>query len=118
MATIDVAKGLVELCKTGDFNGAMEKYYGEDIVSVEPMGEPAIAEGLDAVRAKAKGFFEYMDVHSCEVFGPYVNGDQFAVRFLLDATNKGSGERMMMDEVGVYTVKEDKVVHEVFMYGG
>lgn len=32
-------------------------------------------------------------------------------------TPKASGERMRMDELGLYTVKDGKVVEERFFYG-
>ena len=35
MNTEEVANKLVELCRKGDFRGAMESLYGKDIVSVE-----------------------------------------------------------------------------------
>ena len=34
----------------------------------------------------------------------------------MDVTPKASGERMQMDEVAVYTVKDGKIVQEEFLY--
>jgi ketosteroid isomerase-like protein len=45
-----------------------------------------------------------------------VNGDQFALRFHLDVTQKASGQRMQMEEVALYTVREGKVVEERFLF--
>src|ERR1700737_1814446 len=114
MATADVAKGLVDLCKSGDFAGPVERYYSNDIVSVEPHGENPEVSGIEAVRAKGEWWAQNFEVHEVEVEGPFVNGDYFAVRFKLDATNKGTGERSIMDEIALYTVKNDKIVHERF----
>jgi ketosteroid isomerase-like protein len=50
------------------------------------------------------------------VEGPYVNGDEFVVRFTMDVTPKATGKRMKMDEVGVYSVKNGKIVAERFCY--
>ena len=36
----------------------------------------------------------------------------------MDMTVKETGARMKMDEVGVYTVKDGKIVEERFFYGG
>ncbi len=116
MSITDIANGLVELCKEGKFEEAINAYYAESIVSVEPMGDPATVAGIDAVRAKMDYFHETMEVHGLEVFGPYVNGNQFAVRFLLDATNKAAGKRMTMDEIAIYTIEGEKIVHEVFLF--
>ena len=45
-----------------------------------------------------------------------LNGDQFAVRFHFDVTVKETGERRVMDEVGLYTVRNGKIVEERFFY--
>ena len=55
-------------------------------------------------------------MHKAEVFGPYPHDDRFAVRFLYDITNKPSGKRMTMDEVGLFTVANGKIVKEEFFY--
>jgi ketosteroid isomerase-like protein len=34
----------------------------------------------------------------------------------MDITPKATGERIMMDEVGVYTVEDGKIVEERFYY--
>ena len=36
----------------------------------------------------------------------------------MDVTVKETGARMTMDEIGVYTVKNGKIVEERFFYGG
>ena len=38
------------------------------------------------------------------------------MRFLYDITNKPSGKRMTMDEIGLFTVENDKIVREEFFY--
>jgi hypothetical protein len=53
---------------------------------------------------------------SVKTEGPYVHGHQFVVRFSMDITPKGES-RMTMDEVGLYTVMEGKIVEERFFYG-
>jgi hypothetical protein len=45
------------------------------------------------------------------------NGQQFVVRFTMEVTPKG-GERLAMDEVGVYTLDATgKITEERFFYG-
>ncbi len=46
-----------------------------------------------------------------------MNGDQFVVRFKMDLTQKETGNRIQMDEVGVYTIKNGKIAEERFFYG-
>lgn len=117
MSTQDIAKDLVALCKEGRFDDAGEKYWAEDVASYEAMpGDMAEVRGKAGVRAKGEWWGANHEVHSSTVEGPYVNGDQFAVRFKMDLTQKASGERMTMDEVGVYTVRDGMIVEERFFY--
>jgi SnoaL-like domain len=118
MSTEEVAKKLVELCQKGAFEEATNTLYSQDIVSVEPraMGDmPAEANGFEAVCAKTKWWIENHEVHSSKVTGPFVARDTFVVRFEIDVTDKNSGQRFQGSEVGLYTVKDGKVVREEFL---
>ena len=67
MTTLEVGKKLVELCKQGKNQEAMETLYAPDIVSVEaaPMANfPAEARGREAVFAKGKWWNENHTVHA------------------------------------------------------
>ncbi len=119
MATQDIAQGLVNLCNEGRFTDAVEQYYSPDIVSIEAMGNeqmPARMEGIDAIRGKNQWWIDNHEVHGMEIAGSFINQDQFAVRFKFDVTAKESGERMQMEEVGIYTVDDDKITQEQFFY--
>jgi hypothetical protein len=118
MSTEDVAMRLVELCKGSEWKKAVDDLYAKDIVSVEPrqMGNiPAEMRGIDQVRGKNDWWEKNMEVHDSKVSGPFVAGDTFVVRFDIDATDRNSKKRMQMSEVGIYTVKDDKVVREKFL---
>ncbi|MGX9146174.1 SnoaL-like domain-containing protein [Mesorhizobium sp. 128a] len=117
MTIADIAKDFTELLQQGDHLGAGEKYNADDIVSLEAMEGPmAIARGKEALRQKGEWWQANNEVHGGSVEGPYVNGDQFAVRFKFDITPKATGERVTMDEVGLYTVKNGKITEERFYY--
>ena len=115
MTTQDIAKDLVALCAAGKFDEAGEKYWADDAVSREAMDGPmARLQGKEALRGKGEWWANNHEVHSSTVTGPYVNGDQFIVRFTMDVTAKDSGQRISMDEAGLYTVKNGKIVEETF----
>ncbi|ESX96322.1 MULTISPECIES: nuclear transport factor 2 family protein [unclassified Mesorhizobium] len=117
MTIADVAKDFTEMLQQGDHLGAGEKYNADDIVSLEAMEGPmAIARGKEALRQKGEWWQANHELHGGSVEGPYVNGDQFAVRFKFDITPKATGERVTMDEVGLYTVKNGKITEERFYY--
>ncbi|PYJ63071.1 MAG: nuclear transport factor 2 family protein [Verrucomicrobia bacterium] len=118
MNTEEVAQKLVEYCRKGEWMQAVNDLYAKDIVSVEPRemeNMPAEMRGLDQVRGKTEWFEKNFEVHSAKVGGPFVAGETFVVQFDLDATEKASGKRMPMSEVGVYKVKDGKVAREEFL---
>ena|SRR5260221_13714857 len=117
MSTHDIARDLVNLCKQGKFAEAGEKYWADNVLSVEPMGDNAEIRGKAAVRKKGEGWESAHTVHSAVVEGPYVNGEQFVVRFKIDMTEKASGKRQSMDEVGLYTIRGGKIAEERFFFG-
>jgi ketosteroid isomerase-like protein len=119
MNAFEVGKKLVELCNHGKNVEAMQTLYSPDIVSIEAADNPAGARetrGFDGVLAKGKWWSDNHIVHSQAVEGPYPNGDRFIVRFKYDITNKPSNHRMAMDEMGLFTVENGKVVREEFFY--
>ena len=116
----EIGQKMVELCREGKNLECINTYYAEDIESVEaapPPGGERVAKGIDAVRGKNQWWAENHEIHSAQVNGPYPHGDdRFAVRFEYDITNKPSGQRMQMDEVGVFTLDGGKIVKEEFFY--
>ena len=117
MTTAALAKEFTELLRQGDHDGAGARYNADDIVSYEAADSPmAVCEGKDAVRQKGEWWAANHEVHGASVEGPYVNGDQFAVRFSFDITPRATGERVQMDEIGLYAVKDGKIVEERFYY--
>jgi hypothetical protein len=118
MNTQDIANDLVAMCKQGRFNEAGEKYWADDVLSVEAVpGEMHEMQGKPAVRGKGDWWVKNNEIHAVEVDGPYVNGDQFVVHYKMDFTPKQNGERQTVDEVGVYTIRNDKICEERFFPG-
>lgn len=117
MTTTDLAKDFVSMLKKRDDAGAAAKYNADSIASYEAMDGPmAVCKGKAEVKKKGEWFFANHEVHSASAEGPFVNGDQFVVRFKYDVTPKATGKRMQMDEVGIYTAKDGKIVEERFCY--
>ncbi len=117
MTTLELAKDFTSILRTGDHEGAAAKYNSDSIASLEAMDGPmAACRGKEAVKAKGDWWQANHEVHGAKVEGPYVNGDQFVVRFTMDVTPKATGQRVTMDEVGIYTVENGKIVEERFCY--
>lgn len=117
MTIAEIAKDFTDLLKKGDDAAAGSKYNSENIVSYEATEGPmAVCEGKEAIQQKGEWWRANHEVHAADVEGPFVNGDQFAVRFTYDITPKETGKRITMNEIGVYTVKDGKIVAERFYY--
>jgi hypothetical protein len=117
MSTREIALDFTNMLKQHKDAEAAAKYNAENITSYEAMDGPmAVCSGKDAVKKKGEWWVANHEVHSGNVEGPYVNGDQFAVHFTYDVTAKDTGKRMTMDEVGIYAVENDKIVSERFFY--
>ncbi len=115
MTTDDVARAFADLCRRGKHAEAGERFWDENVVSIEAMDGPmARCEGLAAVRAKTEWWTANHTVNGGSTDGPYVNGDRFALIFELDVTVKATGERLQMSEVAVYTIAGGKVIEERF----
>ena len=95
---------------------ALDILFADDVVSVEAVAMPGAQQeikGLAAVKGKHEWWLANHEIH-CD--GPWPHGDRFVVGFQYDVTNKPSGKRMKMDEVGLYTVRNGKIVREEFFY--
>ncbi len=114
MSTADTAKTFTDALKTSDFATA-EAMWADNVVSIENMDGPmARLEGREAVHGKSVWWFENHEIHGFETQGPFVNGDQFALVFKMDVTAKANGQRIQMEEVALYTVKNGKIAEERF----
>ena len=119
MNTMEIGKKLVALCSQGKNMEALDTLFADDVVSVEAVAMPGMqqeAQGLAAVKGKGEWWLANHEIHSASVTGPWPHGDRFVVGFQYDVTNKPSGKRMKMDEVGLYSVRNGKIVREEFFY--
>jgi len=120
MSIQTVAHKFVELCRQGKNFDVMRTMYSPTIVSVEGDGKETAGQG--PVIKKSEDWVADKTFHGETVRGPFFNGaapDQFAVYFTLDVTPKATGERLTLEEVAVYTVKNhDKIRREQFYYEG
>lgn len=119
MNAAEIGKRYVALCKEGRYEQILDELFAENAASVEawaPPGSDKTVTGLAAIRAKGKTWGEQHEVHSAEVTGPYPNDNRFTVRLQYDVTNKPSKRRMNMDEIGLFTIENGKIVKEEFFY--
>jgi hypothetical protein len=119
MTNTEIGNKYVSFCKQGQFEACLLELFSPDAVSVEawvPPGAERIATGLPAIRAKGEAWGRDHEVHKAEVSGPFPHDDRFAVYFDFEVTNKPSNRRISMQEVGLFTVENGKIVREEFFY--
>jgi hypothetical protein len=117
MTTQEIANRLVELCRAGQDSQAQAELYTADAESLEPAYAPNNhAKGLEAIHQKGQEFYSQVEeMHSLQVSEPLVGDSYFSVVFTMDLTMKGQ-PRQTMAEVGLYEVRDGKVVKEQFFY--
>lgn len=117
--TETIAKNVVEKCRQGDYENAVRSYYAPDVVNVEAMAMPGKEKeirGFDAVLQHNIDWVNNTEVHKSEVLDPLVSGNHFVVKYATDVTCKQTGQRMQMEELGLYEVKDDKITRAEFIY--
>jgi len=118
MNTEEIAKKVVELVRKQAWYEAFDTLYDDNIVSVEAFsmsgGSPE-TRGKEGVRGKIDWWVNAMEVHSFNASEPFVAHDRFVVQYDADVTDKSSKRRRRMSEVGVYTVKDGKIIREEFL---
>lgn len=119
--TTEVGKKYVSLCQEGKFEACLRDLYAKEAVSVEawaPLGAERTSSGLAAIQAKGEAWARDHEIHEFNLSGPFPLDQRFAVYFRFDVTNKPSRRRIAMEEVGLFTVENGKIVREEFFYSG
>jgi len=117
MTTQDIANRLVDLCRKGEFEKAMDDLFSKDAVSIEPHETPTFAKetrGIDAIKEKGKKWNSMVqEMHGVTVSDPLVASNSFACTMRFNVTMKERGY-VDMAELCVYVVKDEKIVSEEF----
>ena len=118
MTTHEIANRLVELCRKGDFKGALTELFAEDAISIEPYATPDFekeTKGMKAIMAKGEKWNEMVEEnHGITISDPLLAANSFVCTMRMDVTMKERG-RMNMAELCVYEVKDGKIVKEQFV---
>jgi len=116
--TTDVAADFTTLWLAGEFLAAGEKYWADDVVSIEPHalpdGNDQVSRGIEAVRTRSLGWLATHGIEDLSIDGPFVTGDHFAV--FADMLIAHGGRRIPHSEIAVFTVSGGKIVEERHFY--
>jgi ketosteroid isomerase-like protein len=111
--TQQIADRLVALCRKDKNLDCIGELYADDATSRE---SDTVKTGRDAILQKNINWFNSVDtLHSTVISEPIVTGNFFALTMDIDATYKQHG-RFMMREIGVYEVRDGKIISDQFFY--
>ncbi len=113
----EVGADVVAMFNRGEIHEIEDKWWSPKVTSIEGVGVSMAWEGRKAVEAKNKGWTDAHTLRSARAEGPFVGATGFAIRFDMEVEEKATGTRTAMEEVGVYEVKNGKIIREEFMYG-
>lgn len=117
MTTQEIANRLVELCRTSNYDQVYNELFAPNAVNIEPehSNMPSV-NGVEAIKQKGAQFNEMIQtVHGSYVSDPLVAGNHITLTMGVDFTGK-DGNRINMEEVCVYEVKDGKIVKEQFFF--
>lgn len=121
MTTQETAARYQELATQRKFIEIQDMLYDEQVVCQESekaatMGIPVFTNGLEAIKAKGVARRATIEtVHSYTCSQPIVAGEFFSVVLKQEVTFKGK-PRIALEEIGVFHVKDGKIVKEQFFY--
>lgn len=117
MTTTEIAQRMVDLCRQGKYTEAYSELFAPDFKSVEPVGsEMPEVTGIEGIQQRAALFHNKISaVHSGYYNDPQVAGRFFSLALGFEATFT-DGERRHFDEIGVYEVRDGKIVREQFFF--
>ncbi|MCX7286226.1 MAG: nuclear transport factor 2 family protein [Rhodobacterales bacterium] len=119
MTLQEIANELVAGCREDRARQNLRKLYADDAVSVEAMdmGNGRETNGVAGIDGKHQWWEDNHTITGGKVDGPFLHGDdRFAVIFAMQGSSKADGKAFDMNEVGIYHVKNGKIVREEFFY--
>ena len=116
--TADVAAAFTALWLAGEFRAAGEKFWADDVVSIEPHALPdggdQVSRGIEAVRARSRCWLATHGIEDLSVDGPFVTGDHFAL--FADMLIIHAGRRTPHSQIAVFVVRNGKIVEERYFH--
>ena len=109
-----IAAEVVKLIREGKNGQAKDKFYADNIISIEGNGDKT--EGIDAIHKKSADWgAQIAQVHSASVSDALVAGHHFSLHIKMDISYK-NGNRAKLDEIAVYQVADNKIVLEQYFF--
>ena len=115
----EIAQYFVQWRNEGDGNKIRMELYSADIESIEEGFDNEIGRvtGMSGLGRKGQGLKKQFEVYNIKASNPVIADNWFSIKFEIDSTDKKSGKRSTLSEIGVFKVKGGKIVKEhYFMF--
>lgn len=91
-----------------------ERFYDENVVVQENLEAPRVGRALSIERQKRMNA-NVKEIHDFQIGSVLVDGDKSVVEMHLEATTK-DGYRIRIEELGMQTWKNGRIIHERYFY--
>lgn len=110
----EIARNFVNWRNNDEAATLRAQLYSPDIESIEEGNNTEIGrvKGMEGLGKKGKALSRDFEVHHIKAFEPVVADNWFSVKFEIDTTDKRSGKRSTLAEIGVFKVDRGKIVKE------
>ena len=121
MTTAEIASRYHDLANQSKWEHILDELHADEAFCREPehvadRGIPVLTEGKAAIKAKGAANRTKIDtIHSQFVSEPLVAGNFFTVVLRRDVSFK-DGRRLQLEEIGLFQVKDGRIVSEEFYY--
>ena len=112
-----LAKDLKQMLERQDYETAYNNLFSEQVENVEVTPTDNIStKGRQACIEKNRMWYDLMEIHSMQISEPLIADCCFVLKCTSDVTNRKTGKRMQLEELAVYTTKDNKITREMFFH--
>jgi len=112
----EIAYHFVNWRNTNEAGRLRAELYSPDFESIEEWNTSEIGrvKGMEGLKKKGQELSQQFEVHNIKASNAVVADNWFSVKFEIDTTDKKSGNRSTLSEIGVYKVEDGKIVKEYY----
>ncbi|AFY42405.1 nuclear transport factor 2 family protein [Nostoc sp. PCC 7107] len=115
MTLRDRVQELLDFQKTNPTTAQIyEEFYDENVVVQENLQPPRVGRALSIERQKQMNA-NVKEVHDFKIGAVLVDGDRSVIQMRIEVTTV-DGYRILIEELGLQTWKDGKIIHEQYFY--
>lgn len=115
MPQLEIVEAFVAHVESGDYVGALERYYAPEAWQQENNDAPRVGRDL-LIKGERMVMAAYKSIAACRLGEPLISKNQSAVQWRFEFTPHEGGEARVLVEVALQTWLGDQIVGETFFY--